>query len=570
MHRNDDADATPPVTILDYTDLYYIPPGVAKGEWGAMYYALALKGRGTPIPHTEVQPKYPNEYRKFNICVPLDSPLSGKPDHIPGGFSPLFPPLDPANVHDPGTTFDAVAKETAHITIPEGVISQDVIDISCFRKYVSANAISWYKFVNEVRSCDATNGDLRIVVGWDHGKGYSRTVYSGVDIDIPEELKEVTESSTRFGPFGFGVGTFGAGKPYHSLVGKEPLARGICDDVWHNLADDYRPYIDLDDHPLPHGTHFKWRSEMIDVHPANEINALLLKRFAITQDSDWISVLKPDDASLPDPNEIFSRILEIDNICEEDDIVFLEYRPEALYLSFLTHDRDISRELLIPILVSPLNQGEVRLPLWHPIVVAVGAVGYLSREDGRFITILNACAPGDSTSPGICSLSPAQPRITETIHNEQRAKSAECDLVSGLLNLEFIPSVSFPLKGGEEAAHMYTGSTRHRCFQADDSLMEWFESSIEKIVEIYGADHDVTREDLVLMIGTLDAQDYALFVSACHREGTVTFEVNVEPQVGQPWGEFLPGTTGQFTSKVSQHGDPWETILVSSLWMELT
>lgn len=304
---------------------------------------------------------------------------------------------------------------------------------------------------------------------------------------------------------------------------------------------------------------------MIDVHPANEINALLLKRkphakFAITEDNDWISVLKPDDTSLPDPNELFSRILAVYNICEEDDIVFLEYKPEALYLSFLTHDRDIS----------------LTLPLWHPIVVAVGAVGYLSREDGRFITIFNACAPGDSTSPGIRPLSPAQTQITETIHNEQSAKSTECDLVSGLLNLEVDPKrgpaqrVSFPLKAGEEAAHMYTGSTRHRRFQADDSLMEWFESNIEKIIEIYGADHNVTREDLVLVTGTLDAQDYALFVSACHREGTVTFEVDIDPQVGQPWGAFLPVTNGQFTTKISRHNGPWETVLVSYLCISST
>ena len=129
--------------------------------------------------------------------------------------------------------------------------------------------------------------------------------------------------------------------------------------------------------------------------------------------------------------------------------------------------------------------------------------------------------------------------------------------------------------------------------------MEWFKSNVEKIVEIYGANHNITREDLVLskyntideiinselilhlVTGTLDTSDYALFVSTCHQEGSVcgiickiypathylqvTFSVNANPQIGQPWGAFFPTNSGQFTSKVSQHGGPWQTVLVSCL-----
>lgn len=62
----------------------------------------------------------------------------------------------------------------------------------------------------------------------------------------------------------------------------------------------------------------------------------------------------------------------------------------------------------------------------------------------------------------------------------------------------------------------------------------------------------------VLVTGTLDTPDYALFplfVSACHREGSVwwiicamypaihylqvTFNVNINPQIGQPWGALI-------------------------------
>ncbi|KIM34682.1 hypothetical protein M413DRAFT_135283 [Hebeloma cylindrosporum] len=291
----------------------------------------------------------------------------------------------------------------------------------------------------------------------------------------------------------------------------------------------------------------------MDMHPANGINQLLLKqkphaKFAITQDNDWISVLKPDDPCLPAANEFLSRILEVYNVCEADNVVFLEYKPQVLYRTYLKHNHDIS----------------LTLPLWSPAIVAVGAVGYLSSDDGKFITLFNARAPGASTARGIPPTPALRTKIAPTIHGEKRLKSRA---LFGLLDFgrkrDPPQRVTFPLKVGENAAHLYTGPTRHRRFEADDLPMEWCKSNIDKIIEIYGADHNITREDIVLVTGTLDAQDYAFFVSACHREGSVVFEVAVNPRIGQPWGSFFPANNGQFNSKVSRHRGPWETVLIS-------
>ncbi|KIM34679.1 hypothetical protein M413DRAFT_135309 [Hebeloma cylindrosporum] len=171
------------------------------------------------------------------------------------------------------------------------------------------------------------------------------------------------------------------------------------------------------------------------------------------------------------------------------------------------------------------------------------------------------------------------------MHSEKSLKGRAFDVLFGLLNLgrksDPPQRVTFPLKVGEKAAHLYTGPTRHRRFEADDLPIEWFKSNTEKIIEIHGADHKITTGDLVLskfntlsiiyitilppVTGTLDTHDYALFVSACHREGSVTLEADVNPQAGQPWGSFLPANNGQFSSKVSRHRGPWETVLVSCL-----
>ena len=46
----------------------------------------------------------------------------------------------------------------------------------------------------------------------------------------------------------------------------------------------------------------------------------------------------------------------------------------------------------------------VTLPLWDPSPVEVGAVGYLSKPRGRFVTLFNALTPAKAKDLGIRSL----------------------------------------------------------------------------------------------------------------------------------------------------------------------
>ena len=46
----------------------------------------------------------------------------------------------------------------------------------------------------------------------------------------------------------------------------------------------------------------------------------------------------------------------------------------------------------------------VTLPLWDPSPVEVGAVGYLSKPRGHFVTLFNGLAPGTAKYPAIKSL----------------------------------------------------------------------------------------------------------------------------------------------------------------------
>jgi hypothetical protein len=82
------------------------------------------------------------------------------------------------------------------------------------------------------------------------------------------------------------------------------------------------------------------------------------------------------------------------------------------------------------------------------------------------------------------------------------------------------------------------------------------------------------------VIGTLDAPEYALFVSHNHPDGQAHFNVFSSPKGGQPWGTFTTDTEPEqggpsyhepihgnplSACKVSRTGGPWDTVLVARL-----
>lgn len=86
------------------------------------------------------------------------------------------------------------------------------------------------------------------------------------------------------------------------------------------------------------------------------------------------------------------------------------------------------------------------------------------------------------------------------------------------------------------------------------------------------------------VIGTLEAQDYALFVSHEHPDGQVDFNVFSAARTGQPWGEFSfsfdlsssflggpsydePIENPQWARNISSYGNngKWESVLLARL-----
>ncbi|KAF8060214.1 hypothetical protein FPV67DRAFT_1513824 [Lyophyllum atratum] len=247
------------------------------------------------------------------------------------------------------------------------------------------------------------------------------------------------------------------------------------------------------------------------------------------------------------------------------------------------------------LLLSHSFHPSLTLPLWTPSPVLLGAVGFLSKPAGMFVTLFDSLHPERSeeeVTRGLPSLY-GYGRVTTGGQRQDKRNAAQrgLDAVVGLLTSRGRSGVvsqsvsrrySFPLRAGHKTAHMCTETTMYRYMESLDVPKKWFKANVDAIMQTYGPAHHIQKEDLFLVIGTLDAPDYALFVSHHHPDGQAHFNVFSSPRTGQPWGTFttdtevppelggpsydepIPDNTLS-TCKASNTGGPWDTVLVARL-----
>ncbi|KAG6811114.1 hypothetical protein H0H93_014577, partial [Arthromyces matolae] len=165
------------------------------------------------------------------------------------------------------------------------------------------------------------------------------------------------------------------------------------------------------------------------------------------------------------------------------------------------------------------------LPLWEPSPIKLGAVGYLSKPEGKFITLFNSLAPEKGTIGAVQGLPSlyGYGRVSCGHQRQDRRNAAQrgYDAFVGLLTFKgksgdfssqsIARRYSFPLKSGHKTARVFTESTMYNYMESLDVPKKWFKANVDAILRIYGPVHHIQKEDLFLVIGTLDSQDYALF-----------------------------------------------------------
>ncbi|CAA7263929.1 unnamed protein product [Cyclocybe aegerita] len=235
------------------------------------------------------------------------------------------------------------------------------------------------------------------------------------------------------------------------------------------------------------------------------------------------------------------------------------------------------------------------LPLWEPTPVELGAVGYLWKPRGEFVTLFNANRPQDSEHPGIRRLPRidgyGRPTINSQRHDRRTVAQKAMDMLYNAGRLTFLNSssenisrrYSYSLKSGHKAAYLCTETTEYRYMETLDAPRMWFQLNVDAILAVYGRQYQIQREDIMLVIGTLRAPNHALFVSHSHPEGHAHFNVYSNPHPRQPWGLFTTDTdisrelgpsyesedssepARRSASKVSNYGGQWDAVLLARL-----
>ncbi|TFY66606.1 hypothetical protein EVG20_g4476 [Dentipellis fragilis] len=158
------------------------------------------------------------------------------------------------------------------------------------------------------------------------------------------------------------------------------------------------------------------------------------------------------------------------------------------------------------------------VPLWNPVPVQVGAVGYFSESEGTFITFFNALDPlhtSDGHASYIYSLAKDKVKIVEEkirkfTHLRRGVGYVEshmCAPERGETLTNVARSQTF-----NSSAEMYVEKGTYRHFKDLNKPQQWLRDYGDDIERIYGKQIGVAKNDIILVTGTLDARDYALLV----------------------------------------------------------
>ncbi|KAI0742205.1 hypothetical protein C8Q80DRAFT_1186590 [Daedaleopsis nitida] len=211
--------------------------------------------------------------------------------------------------------------------------------------------------------------------------------------------------------------------------------------------------------------------------------------------------------------------------------------------------RNVRNERRYRILLQHEFHPSLTLPLWTPTPVQLGAVGYHNkRAGGEFVTLFNSYEPAKSSNGRLKDIPSlyGYGRVNSGSQRQDKRNVAQrgMDMIQSWLSsrnraeTKYSRQYSSTLRAGHKSAHLFTESTVYRYIDELATPKKWFKANADTILAIYAAEHHITKDDLYLVIGTLEAQDYALFVSHEHPDSQVDFNVFSATRAGAPWGEF--------------------------------
>ncbi|OCF45644.1 TKL/TKL-CCIN protein kinase [Kwoniella heveanensis CBS 569] len=210
-------------------------------------------------------------------------------------------------------------------------------------------------------------------------------------------------------------------------------------------------------------------------------------------------------------------------------------RAERHYRHYLQHNFD----------------DRLSIALWFPTPVPLGSVGYI--RHGQFIHLMDAQVP----PIGVKSL-PPMPYLDEfsslqTARSPVNARGTTdkgLDMVAALTN--FIkPSgersqkaisrrLSLPLRPGMKQAALIVEDGQFEIYKSLAECRSYLTCNIDWILDNFGDQHQISKEDVIIVVGTLSARCYAMVVSNFAPRTALTFNVHAASYRvnGEPWGTW--------------------------------
>jgi len=138
------------------------------------------------------------------------------------------------------------------------------------------------------------------------------------------------------------------------------------------------------------------------------------------------------------------------------------------------------------------------LPLWTPSPVSLGAVGYLDKPSGAFVTLHNS----KSSIPDLPLLH-GYGRITRGEQRQDKGSTARRGLeaLAGFLTFKSYSYLtrpdsqsasrrySYQLRDGHKAAFLCTETTKYRYIEDLDIPKKCFKGDVDSIMQVFGQEH---------------------------------------------------------------------------------
>ena len=83
-----------------------------------------------------------------------------------------------------GMIFEISASEGAVLTMPVGSNSEDLTNKRLLRKYAAMNAEHWYRYIIDDQGREISNGDVRLVVGYDKTVAWGMATFSNLSAQV--------------------------------------------------------------------------------------------------------------------------------------------------------------------------------------------------------------------------------------------------------------------------------------------------------------------------------------------------------------------------------------------------